>query len=194
MSDPKDLLLLWRRFVTGDSQAFSMLYREEVQLLFSYGMQFTQDSELVKDCIHDVFVKLYKNRDRLGEVTNVRVYFYIVFKNVILDELGKRGRMFYVEDVSEDMDDTKVSSVEEHFVEEEKETMDNKRINNLLNSLSPRQREVVYLRFIENMDIKDIADVMKMKYQSVENLLQRSILKARKMFLGILFLLLIEFF
>lgn len=194
MSDPKDLLLLWRRFVTGDPQAFTMLYREEVQLLFSYGMQFTQDSELVKDCIHDVFVKLYKNRDRLGEVTNVRVYFYIVFKNVILDELGKRGRMFYVEDVSEDMDDTKVSSVEEHFVEEEKETMDNKRINNLLNSLSPRQREVVYLRFIENMDIKDIADVMKMKYQSVENLLQRSILKARKMFLGILFLLLIEFF
>lgn len=194
MSDTKDLLLLWRRFVTGDPQAFTMLYREEVQLLFSYGMQFTQDSELVKDCIHDVFVKLYKNRDRLGEVTNVRVYFYIVFKNVILDELGKRGRMFYVEDVSEDMDDTKVSSVEEHFVEEEKETMDNKRINNLLNSLSPRQREVVYLRFIENMDIKDIADVMKMKYQSVENLLQRSILKARKMFLGILFLLLIEFF
>lgn len=194
MSEPKDLLLLWRRFVTGDSQAFTMLYREEVQLLFSYGMQFTQDGELVKDCIHDVFVKLYKNRYRLGEVTNVRVYFYIVFKNVILDELRKRDRMFYVEDVSEDMDDTKVSSVEEHFVDEEKEIMDNKRINDLLNSLSPRQREVVYLRFIENMDIKDIADVMKMKYQSVENLLQRSILKARKMFLGILFLLLIEFF
>ena len=43
-----------------DEDFFDKLYSKYVQVLFVYGLQFTSDRELVKDCIQDVFVKLYE--------------------------------------------------------------------------------------------------------------------------------------
>ena len=53
--------LLWKRFLEGDSSAYSQIYNQTVQELFRYGLLYTSDRELVKDCIHDVFVKIYTN-------------------------------------------------------------------------------------------------------------------------------------
>ena len=52
--------LIWNRFLAGDNEAFSEVYQKYVQSLFLYGLQFTSDRELVKDSIHDLFVKLYR--------------------------------------------------------------------------------------------------------------------------------------
>ena len=57
--------LLWKRFLEGDSSAYSQIYNQTVQELFRYGLLYTSDRELVKDCIHDVFVKIYTNRAKL---------------------------------------------------------------------------------------------------------------------------------
>lgn len=194
MSDNEELLLLWKLFISGNSKAFHDLYRETVQFLFRYGLQFTQERELVKDCIHDVFFKLYKNRNKLGKVSNVKVYFCIVLKNILIDELRKREHLHYVDDVSDDFVHSSSKSVEEQFVAKEKRLLDNKRIKALLDALTPRQREVLFLRYVEDLEIKDIAEVMKMKYQSVENLLQRALIKARKDYVEIIIFILGCFF
>ena len=47
---------LWTRFINGDDKAYSMLYERYVDILFPYGMGFTPNRELVKDCIQDIFI------------------------------------------------------------------------------------------------------------------------------------------
>jgi DNA-directed RNA polymerase specialized sigma24 family protein len=51
-----------------------------------------------------------------------------------------------------------------------------------LESLTPRQKEVIYYRYVEGLDMNDICRMMKMNYQSVQNLIQRSIKKVRTTF------------
>ena len=41
--------LLWKRFLEGDSSAYSQIYNQTVQELFRYGLLYTSDRELVKD-------------------------------------------------------------------------------------------------------------------------------------------------
>jgi DNA-directed RNA polymerase specialized sigma24 family protein len=53
---------LVNEFCAGNDHAFAELYDLYVQMLFNYGMKITQDQELLKDCIHDVFVKIYNKR------------------------------------------------------------------------------------------------------------------------------------
>ena len=44
--------LLWKRFLEGDSSAYTQIYNQTVQDLFRFGLLYTSDKELIKDCIH----------------------------------------------------------------------------------------------------------------------------------------------
>ena len=57
--------------------AFSQLYDLHVRILFNYGLKLTLDKELLKDCIHDIFVKLYVKKDELGTIDNLKSYLFI---------------------------------------------------------------------------------------------------------------------
>lgn len=47
----------------------------------------------------------------------------------------------------------------------------------MMKILTPRQREVIYYRFIEELSYDDICQIMGLNYQSAYNLLQRSLQK-----------------
>ena len=51
--------ILWMSFKNGDDRSFELIYRKYADALFRYGIQFTSNESLVKDAIHDVYVKLY---------------------------------------------------------------------------------------------------------------------------------------
>lgn len=67
-------------FQSGDVSAFSTLYDMHINLLFNYGCKLTTDKELLKDCIHDVFVKLYTKKAELGIIDNFKSYLLISLK------------------------------------------------------------------------------------------------------------------
>ena len=67
--DDQEMITLLLAFEEGDATAFSKLYDLNVNLLFSYGCKLTTDRELLKDCIHDVFVKMYTKKEELNPVS-----------------------------------------------------------------------------------------------------------------------------
>ena len=70
----------WSQFLAGDNDAYCWLYKVYIQMLFRYGHRFTSDTELIKDCIQDVFTGLYKNRKRLSTPDNIKVYLFVATK------------------------------------------------------------------------------------------------------------------
>ncbi len=48
--------------------------------------------------------------------------------------------------------------------------------------LSPRQKEIIYYRFVEGLSYEEICQIMDMNYQSTQNLIQRSLKKLRTTF------------
>ncbi len=69
-----DNLLLWDKFLQGDACAFGELMHRHYRDLFNYGTRFTKDKELVKDCIQDLFLSLWKNRLTLSRTEFVKYY------------------------------------------------------------------------------------------------------------------------
>ena len=93
--DDQEMITLLLAFEEGDATAFSKLYDLNVNLLFSYGCKLTTDRELLKDCIHDVFVKMYTKKEELKHVENFKSYLFISLRNRLCDEVRKR---LYVSD------------------------------------------------------------------------------------------------
>ncbi len=106
-------------FQAGNMAAFSQLYDLHVRILFNYGLKLTLDKELLKDCIHDIFVKLYVKKDELGTIDNLKSYLFISLKNKLCDEL--RRRMYMSDTAVEEVNAISSMDVEEDYVEEEQQ-------------------------------------------------------------------------
>lgn len=164
-------------FQAGNMAAFSELYDLHINILFNYGLKLTIDKELLKDCIHDIFVKLYVKKDELGVIDNLKSYLFISLKNKLCDELRKR--MYMSDTAVEEINVVSSTDVEDDYMEEEKTRNNLLLVNNLMDRLSPRQREALTLYYIEEKKYEDICEIMDMNYQSVRNLMHRGLTKLR---------------
>lgn len=168
---------LWNRFLSGDDEAYSLLYNEYVNPLFIYGLHFTPNRELVKDCVQDLFIKIYSNRNKLNPVNNVRVYLYTAMKNTLFN-LFKKEVYYYHIDSIEPVFHVEYS-IENKLIETEQLYEQKKRIARMMEMVTPRQREILYYRYVEELSYEEICGLMQMNYQSVRNLIHRTILKIR---------------
>ena len=177
----------WLEFLQGDENAYSWLYKTYIQLLYSYGLHFTMDGELIKDCIQEVFTKIYKNRKTLILPDNVRLYLLIALKNCLLNALNKQYRYTDLESIPFILSET----VEDEFLSTEASKLQKEEVENILSILTPRQREIMYYRFVEEMDFDQICKIMDLNYNSAHNLIQRALKKVRDNYDSILFYLFI---
>ena len=168
----------WKVFLEGDDQAYSWIYTHYIQVLYNYGLQITPDSEIVKDCIQDVFVKIYKAKKKLTVPQNPKVYLMIALKNNIYNtfnqELLQKNYAFSLYQTEEQL------TVKNEFIDQEARHEEMNNIKRMMKILTPRQREVIYYRFIEELSYDDICQIMGLNYQSAYNLLQRSLQKIRE--------------
>jgi len=168
---------LFNDFKNGNVAAFSALYDLHVNMLYNYGYRLTTDSELLKDCIQDVFIKIYNKRNELDSVLNFKSYLLISLKNKLCDESRKR---IHLSDVAvEELDTVSSDHVENDYIALEKQHINNAFVSRLLNILSPRQRKAIELYYIEERKYEDICSIMEMNYQSVRNLIHRGMIKLR---------------
>lgn len=169
---------LWNDFLAGDEEAYSQIYKRYAKGLFLQGLQFSSDRNLIQDCIHDLFVKIYESRSRLKPINNLQVYLFISLRNEIITSLKKRK--VWLDEFNEDSISLVANNtVEDDFIIKETEANKDKFINIIFTLLSGRQKEVLHYRFIQALSIQEISVIMDMNYQSVQNLLQRSIKKIK---------------
>lgn len=171
---------LWGRFIEGDNEAYGQLYTKYIKSLYRYGLHFTSGGEDVKDCIHDVFTHLYRNRHRLAVPDNVEVYLFVALKNRLLRYLHNNKKYDFDEE-----DDTPFllePTVEDEYIDREQDMHQRKLVKKILSILSPRQKEIIYYRFIKELQWDEICNLMTLNYQSAQNLLQRTLRKIREHF------------
>ena len=168
----------WKLFLEGDDQAYSWIYTHYIQVLYNYGLQITPDSEIVKDCIQDVFVKIYKAKKKLTVPQNPKVYLMIALKNNIYNTFNQERLQ---KNYAFSLYQTEVQlTVKNDFIDQEARHEEMNNIKRMMKILTPRQREVIYYRFIEELSYDDICQIMGLNYQSAYNLLQRSLQKIRE--------------
>ncbi len=167
----------WQEFLGGDREALGNIFRRYFSDLFAYGMKIIVSDDLVKDHIQELFVRLWEKRSQLGMVRNVKVYLLISLKNDLLQSMRNNRR---------DRLDPAVAgsqfaiSFEDLIIEKEQEAELAQKVASCIETLTARQREIIYLRFYHNLDFPHVAEVMEMNVQSVRNLLFRTLEKLRK--------------
>ncbi|SDI56845.1 RNA polymerase sigma factor [Winogradskyella thalassocola] len=187
-------LVLWGKLKDGNIEALGRLYDVYIDEMFSYGMQFCADKTKVMDHIHDVFLNLYKYRKSLANTNQVKYYLFRSLKNQILNTTKKtRSTQTYV--LSEDVHANAFSnSIEDEIISTEFHTERTYVLTKAINSLSKKQRRGLFLRFTEEREYEEIAEIMNVSIQTSRTIIYRAIKALRKSMVAVLFVLLSIFY
>ena len=169
---------IWKRFISGDEAAFAHIYRLYVNRLFNFGRQFSQDSELIKDVIQDLFVRLRKSKST-GKVLSIRSYLFKCFYRDLVKKM-EREKLY----TSPVQDSFAISlSVEHSLFNEQTDEIKRKHLTEALNRLSTKQRQALLLFYYEGLSYKEISHIFDLKNsKSARKLVYRSIDSLRKIF------------
>ncbi len=173
-----DFSKVWDDFREGDHQSFALLFETFSDSLYRYGMKFISDEDIVKDCIQDLFIKLYNNRQTLSPTQNPKFYLLLSLKNLIIDTIARNKRIAYVSP-----EDLPFLATYQYGEDEDHKSMDEEvkeKFEKVLSLLNPRQKEAIYLRFQQDMSYEEISQLLGINYQSARNLIHRSITKIRE--------------
>lgn len=154
-SDPHRLV--WKRFINGDENALLDLYSQHYLGLINYGRMIIDDRELVNDCFMDMLIQFWKKRETLKSVENVRSYLMTSFRRELLHKIEAEKKRDQKQVESQHLLEPYQISYEEYIIQVQTDKGIKEKISKALGQLTERQRELIRLKFFEDLDYEEIA-------------------------------------
>ena len=172
-------------YIDGNNSAFDLLLSRNQTKLFSYILFMVRDRNVAEDVFQDTFVKIIVklNEGKYRTTGKFSAWVMRIAHNVIMD----RFREQKVENVVEAADDNDMSNVtlsellvsnaEDSFVR----TQVLRDVEKIMNMLPETQREVVFMRFYQNLSFREIAEIKDMSINTALGRMRYAVLNMRKM-------------
>ncbi|MEX2574143.1 MAG: sigma-70 family RNA polymerase sigma factor [Balneolaceae bacterium] len=158
----------WERFVSGEDKYFKEIFSGYYNTMFGYGVKLSDRPELVKDCIQELFRDIWERRADLEHIESSNVYLFVSLRRKILKRLKSQRR---IDSNLSEMDESASIhfGMEDIIINDEIRFQQKKKLQEALNQLSNRQKEIVYLHFYNGMSYGEIEQILSINRQSVRN-------------------------
>jgi RNA polymerase sigma-70 factor (ECF subfamily) len=188
-------LALYRRFLSGDERALEELIALYQRGLLRFIYSYLHDNALSEDVLQEVFIQIYFKRTfKERDNASFKTYLYKIARNKSLNELKKRKRKREVsldavqeknkqptalsngQNATNTLDS---NSLDEQFFyhEDFEESMEKKQrtlaLKLAIDKIKDEYKEVLILRYFDDLEIEDIAKITKKNTKQIYNLLSR---------------------
>lgn len=174
---------LWEAFRNGSEPAFAAIYNTYFPVLYQYGYHIARNEDLVKDCIQNVFVELWKSRRNLSPTTSINYYLLRVMRRKVYQATKQEQPTLMTASMSDNYDWEVNFSPEFDLIANEQAMLQKEQLVQAINQLSNRQKEAITLLYIEGLSYPQISDIMSLKVRTVYNLVHTALEKL-KVYLG----------
>lgn len=172
-------------YVNGDNRAFDELLLRNQSKIFSYILFVVRDRDMANDIFQETFVKVVVKLQQGKYVPSGKFSAWVlrIAHNVIMD-LYRGQKSQKIIDAVDDNDlsniagnDLIIGNVESQFVN----TQVMSDVRKMMNLLPTTQREVVYMRYFQQMSFKEIADTTNVSINTSLGRMRYAILNLRRM-------------
>lgn len=180
---------LVKKVLNGDYGSFEAIYNKYYQSLFNYGCQFDCVNAYVHDSIQDLFIDLWNNRDRITITYSLQAYLLKSLRYKIQYQI-KKDRSFS-KNISDYLKDSFTLSFDEqeylnHFKVETEALM---KLKKGVQTLAPKQRELIYLIYFNNLSYDEASKIMGITKKTAYNQVHSAIKNLRVALQDLIFLL-----
>ena len=146
------------------------------------------------DSIHDLFLDLYKYREKLADCPQVKFYLLKSLKRkVFKKDKNKESVLCTLTEHDHLRLELSEPSVEQNFIDNENLCDKKNNIQKAIKTLSKRQKMVINLKFYEGKSYEEIASLMNVSVETSRTLVYRSITALRQLLANVLLIIFFEF-
>ena len=172
-------------YVGGNNKAFDLLLSRTQSKLFSYILFVVHDHDRANDVFQETFVKVITKLHQGKYVNSGKFSAWLmrIAHNVIMDWY-RYHRTENIVEPNEENDLSNISSRELMEANVENQYVNAQVMNDvtrMMNQLPPTQREVVYMRFYQDMSFKEIAETTGVSINTSLGRMRYAVMNMRKM-------------
>ena len=172
-------------YIDGDNSAFDELLARNQQKLYTYIMFVVRDPDLANDVFQETFVKVITKLQEGKYTDSGKFSFWLtrIAHNIIMDGYRQQKSAHIVEP-TEDNDLNKLRSTELMDINRENEyvnaqIMDD--VRRMMEALPAPQREVVYMRYYQDLSFKEIAEATGVSINTSLGRMRYALINMRRM-------------
>lgn len=147
---------------------YDKLFRDLFENYFTglclFSMKFVTNEDIAKDIVHDVYIELWKKKSEIDFSSSLKSYLFTSVRNRSLNYIRDHRKIH-----PEGVEQLKNEPGHETTPDEEMQRMETEgRINNAIQSLPEKSREVFELSRFENLKYIEIARQLNISVKTVE--------------------------
>lgn len=169
------------------------IYNKYIDDLYIYAQNLGFNKQFSMDAIHDVFCKLYTDKPILNNISNIKFYLFRALKNRLID-INRSQKEFVeheIDFISDSMPFVLKVTIEDELIEAEDKKKLVSKVDKILSVLTDRQREMIYLKFMQGYDYEEISELMNISVPSCHNMMSKILKKLKNENFSVFLLLLI---
>mgnify|MGYP002623789446 CR=1 FL=1 len=172
-------------YLGGDVRAFDELLARNQQKLYSYIMFVVRDPEAANDVFQETFMKVITklHEGRYSATGKFSFWLTRIAHNVIMDNY-RQQRSLHIVEPTHDNDLNKLRGDAQMDLNRENEYVNAQILNDvrhLMDALPPSQREVVYMRFYQELSFKEIAEATGVSINTSLGRMRYALINMRRM-------------
>ena len=156
---------------------FTEIYNRESDALFRFCLVRVSDREKALDLVQETFTRLWVHMAEGRGAEQPRAFLYVVMRHLIIDWYRRSKSVVFS---ALDREDHAFDAPDEARFGEIERNADANYVLGMLNRIHPHYREVIYLRFIEDLPPRDIAQMLKLSPNVVSIRITRGLEALRK--------------
>lgn len=164
MSGERDEHTLLKLAAAGNETAFELLFMKYRQKLYGFMLQLNGSPVAAEDIVQEVFFKLWKERDKLADITHFNSYLFRMAQNRAINDFRKMARATLLPIEEAGHPETTPSSAphEEIAFKALRE-----RVHEIIDTLPPQQRKVYLLNREQGLKHEEIARLLDISPSTV---------------------------
>jgi RNA polymerase sigma-70 factor (ECF subfamily) len=172
-------------FFGGNGEYFAALVDRHVSMVYKFVYRYVQNSDNANDVTQEVFIKVWKNIKKFDREKNFKTWVLTIAKNTALDLIKKKKAIVFSKIEQGDMDiDTFLAPYTDN-VELPEQTLNKKyvkaELDRVLQGISQAYRDVLLLRYTENLKFREISDVLGEPIDTVKSKHRRALILLKKL-------------
>jgi RNA polymerase sigma-70 factor, ECF subfamily len=148
----------------GDIHAFEEIMRRYQAMVWRTACRFSGDAEEARDITQSVFLKLFESAPGYRRTASLKTYLFRIAHNACIDHCRKK-RPLLMGDIPDILDEAPLQSDKLLTIERDKT------VRTAIQSLPPKQRFAILLRYDDELSIREIAEIMRTSEKAAERLL-----------------------
>ncbi len=161
------------RLKSGDVEAFGFFYDKYVKQIYRFILIKVSNKEVAEDLTQEVFLKTWQHLVDQKSLSNFRAFIFRIAHNIVVDHYRKLNIQSLPLDSADEVEEEVV------FVDKIELALDTEGLIKYLRQLKPEYQEALVLRYVEELSLDEIAEVLQKDKNNVRVILHRAINKLK---------------